>query len=121
MRKIHKTCAAAVLLFAGSVMAQGNKPINIVGFQDMSCGRWVASKDDEVARAQFISWFRGFMTGFNYASRDNQVSLDRMPDEDTLYLYVSKFCREEPLKLFTVAAFRLVNELAERPAGQRKR
>jgi len=65
-----------------------------MSFQDTSCGAWAKSAGNESVRAQYHYWFRGFVSGYNFANPGNQVSLDRMPDSATLDLYVDKYCRE---------------------------
>ena len=71
----------------------------------------------ESARAQYAYWFRGFVSGYNFGNPYNQVGLGRMPDLDTLALYIDKYCREKPLTPFTFAAFDLVRELRDRSEG----
>ncbi|MEI2740175.1 MAG: hypothetical protein V9F01_15480 [Chitinophagaceae bacterium] len=43
-------------------------PLKIVGFDDMSCRAWSASKADAEQRALYVSWVRGVLTGHNYAN-----------------------------------------------------
>jgi len=80
-------------------VGQGEPPIVILSFQDTSCGAWTKSAGERAVRAQY-----------HY-----QVGFERMPDSDTLALYIDKFCREKPLQSFTNAAFDLVEELRDKP------
>jgi len=84
-------------------------------FADTSCGTWVGSQHNVVTRAQYLYWFRGSVTGYNFGYPSNQVSLEAMPDLVTLALYVDKFCRENPLRPFIWAAPQLVREIRARP------
>ena len=81
----------------------------------MSCGVWVASSGNEFARAQYLSWFRGFVSGVNFADSKHQIGLAQMPSNETLSLYVDKYCRENPLSGFPGAAFQLVRDLRGQP------
>jgi hypothetical protein len=99
-------------------IAQGKALVQF-GYADTSCGTWVTSAGSEGRRAQYTSWFRGFVSGYNFGNPDNQVLLGRMPDEQTLSLYVDKFCRENPLSPFVGAAYKLVEELRDLPSASR--
>lgn len=90
-------------------------PFTMFSFEDTSCGTWMKSARDESARAQYVSWFRGFVSGYNHGRADNQVEGTRMPDSSTLVLYIDKFCREKPLSPFVGAAIELVKETRQRP------
>lgn len=98
-------------------VAQDRPIYNILSFRDTSCGAWMKSEGNEFERAQYGPWFRGFVSGYNFGNPNNQVALDRMPNNETLYLYVDRYCREKPLKPFVGAAFSLVEELREHPAS----
>lgn len=102
--------AFAALLCSQACLAQ-EPPIAIHSFQDTSCGAWNASASEPMARAQYLAWFRGFVSGFNFARPKHQVELDVMPNNETLSLFVDKYCREYPLNPFVSAAFPLVREL----------
>ena len=103
------------LICASTTALAQSGPIVVHSFEDTSCGAWVSSAQNSAVRAQYSSWFRGFVSGYNYGRPDSQVQLGRLPDPDTLALYVDKFCRENPLQPFFAAAFRLVDELRDRP------
>lgn len=102
---------AAILFCAAS--ATNAQQIAVFSYADSSCGAWARSATSESARAQYMSWFRGFVTGYNFANPENQVAMGRMPDGDTLALYIDKYCRENPLNPFVSAAFKLVEELRQ--------
>lgn len=106
------------LLLAGASYGAEDKrpPVSIFSYDDTSCGAWIKSANVEWARAQYLSWFRGFISGYNFGNPENQVQLERMPNADTLYLFVDKYCRENPLNPFVSAAFKLVEQLRDQPA-----
>ena len=61
MRKILPRLLLALcagLPAAGTLAA----PLNILGFDDMSCAAWNASKGDPDLRASYVVWVRGFLT-----------------------------------------------------------
>lgn len=88
-----------------------NRPFNVIGFNDMSCGAWTSSagKND---RDVYLFWIRGFVSGFNYAHPRKEISFQDMPNQETLALYVDKYCREKPLSPFIGASVELTKELS---------
>ena len=81
----------------------------------MACGTWAKSAQEPFTRAQYLWWIRGFVSGYNFGNPSNQIEIARMPNQETVALYVGKFCREKPLALFIGAAFELVKDLAPGP------
>lgn len=112
------TLALIALLFTNSLAAKEEPPLAMFYVGDVSCGAWVQSADNEMGRAQYIAWFRGFISGYNFGNPKNQVLLGSMPDSGTLVLYVDKYCRENPLKPFVGAAMDLVREVREEPKDE---
>ena len=102
-----------ILLTALCLYGTANsETITTYGFDDDSCGAWVKSEGNVPVRSLYYSWFRGFVTGHNYGNYANpkkQVRLERLSNE-TLQLYISKFCQDHPLDPFTFAAYHLVKE-----------
>ena len=112
MRFSKASFVALVLALASpSVVAQ--EGVSVSGFADMSCGAWSRSSSNQFARAQYLIWFRGFISGYNYGRPTGQVMPDRLPSNDTIELYVDKYCRDNPLAGFPAAAFKLVEELRD--------
>jgi hypothetical protein len=122
LSEIAKTTALAVVLssISWSTRAQ-DKPLVMFSYADTSCGAWSRSAGSAAGRAQYVSWFRGFVSGHNFGNPENQVQLGQMPDEETLYLYVDKYCRENPLSPFVSAAYKLVEELRPLSSGPTKK
>jgi len=108
--------AVAVVLTTSSSFGQSGG-IAVFSYQETSCGTWAESAASVDARAQYHSWFRGFVSGYNFGNPASQVRLARMPDQPTLFLFVDKYCREHPLNTFVGAAFELVKELRDPPAS----
>lgn len=118
MRATLRSALALLLLALPAALAQ-DRPVSVFSYEDTSCGAWVKSANVTWARAQYFSWFRGFVSGYNFGNPGNQVHLERMPNEQTLYLFIDKYCRENPLNPFVSAAFKLVEELRENPGPQK--
>jgi hypothetical protein len=93
-----------------------DRPIYLPSFNDTSCGTWAKANNTKnpVAQAQYYSWFRGFVSGYNFSNPNNQVLAEAMPNQETIKLFVDKFCRENPLLPFIDAAFQLVEDLKEK-------
>lgn len=100
----------ALLPFAASA---ANYKVAFFDYADSSCGAWVKSAGNEMERAQYHSWFRGFVSGYNFGNPGNQVPLQAVPNEETLYLFIDKYCQENPSNRFLSAAVKLVEELRE--------
>jgi hypothetical protein len=110
---LFKASGSRVLVASTATAAQ-DRPAAVFAFEDSSCGAWARSQGNEAPRAQYLYWFRGFVSGYNFGNPSNPVPLSAMPDPDTVALYVDKFCRENPLRPFFSAAFQLVRDTRER-------
>jgi len=105
----------AILLISMSspVFGQDNstrRMVTVFGYKDSSCSAWVKSHGHDPV---ISDWFHGFVSGYNFGNRDNQV-LGTLPNDETLFRYIDKFCRGNPRKDFTDAAMTLVQELREK-------
>jgi hypothetical protein len=105
--------AALCLVNFSTAAAQDVPDIAIFSFEDISCAAWTRSRGDEFLRAQYGTWFRGFVSGYNFGNPANQVHLGAMPDPAAVERYVDKFCRDNPLLSFVAAAVPLVQEIRE--------
>ncbi len=107
-----KCLGVAALCVANFSMAaaQDIPDIAIFSFEDISCAAWTRSRDDETVRTIYGTWFRGFVSGYNFGNSANQVPQDKMPDPPELFAYIDKYCRDNPLLSFVAAAGPLVQE-----------
>ena len=108
--KLMQTTALLLAAIAASNVGAA-VPLKIVGFDDMSCRAWSASKADAEQRALYVSWVRGVLTGHNYANQSQQVSAI---SSGTVEQYVNRYCTEKPLGNFSDAAFRLSDQFSGR-------
>src|ERR1700692_898838 len=114
--------SALCLVDFSTAVAQDAPDIAIFSFDDISCGAWTRSQGDEILRTRYGTWFRGFVSGYNFGNPANQVLLGAMPDPAAVALYVDRFCRDNPLLSFVAAAVPLVQEIREHrvPTPERK-
>lgn len=96
-----------------AAVAQDAPDIAIFSFEDISCAAWTRSQGDEILRAQYGTWFRGFVSGYNFGNPANQALLGAMPDPAAVAAYVDKYCRDNPLHSFVAAAVPLVQAIRE--------
>lgn len=103
-----------LLVFALSASAAGAAvPVKILGFDDMSCRAWAASKDDAEQRALYVAWVRGVLSGHNYANPGQQVAA---MSTGTVEQHINRYCSEKPLATFSDGAFRLSDQFSGRNA-----
>jgi len=84
---LFKASGSRVLVASTATVAQDRR-VALFSFEDTSCGAWARSQPDEVVRAQYLHWFSGFVSGYNFGNPSNQVPLSAMPNPDTVALYV---------------------------------
>ena len=110
--RMRKPVQLIVLLCAslavGSALAV---PINVLGFDDMSCTAWVNSKSDEDQRRSYLVWMRGVLTGHNYGQQSQQVSTI---SSGTIEMFVDRYCKLNPKDQFSEAVFRLSDQFSGR-------
>ena len=95
-------------MFAG-IAAASAAPLNVLGFDDMSCAAWGRSKSDPDQRAAYVVWIRGFLSGHNYALPSQQVST-----------ISNRYCASTPTGSFSDAAMRLSDQFSGRNQPIRK-
>jgi hypothetical protein len=105
--------AALCVVNFSMAAAQDVPDIAIFSFEDISCAAWTRSRDNETVRTIYGTWFRGFVSGYNFGNSANQVLLGKMPDPPELFAYVDKYCQNNPLLAFVAAAGPLVQEIRE--------
>ncbi len=85
--------------------------VKVLGFEDMSCSVWIGSKSDEDTRTLYLMWIRGVLTGHNYASQSQQVSV---VSNGTVEKFVDQFCSTNPKSQFSEAAFLMSDRFSGR-------
>ena len=100
-----------LLIFSQASLAK-DKSIPMFAFKDSSCGTWFKTK--EIYQQDYIFWFRGFVSGYNYGNGEYYIYVDKLPNQETIFLYVDKYCRDNPLNDFTVAMWKMIDELKQK-------
>ncbi|HEX6734971.1 MAG TPA: HdeA/HdeB family chaperone [Azonexus sp.] len=90
---------------------------NVLGFDDMSCAAWSASKGDSDQRAAYVVWVRGFLSGHNYALPKQQVSTI---SSGTIENHLNRYCASNPRGSFSDGAMRLSDQFSGRNQPVRK-
>ena len=111
MSKVTSLSAALFLLAGISTSHASPLPLTVVGFDDMSCRAWAASKSDPDLRKTQVAWVRGVLTGHNYAHQSQQVS---SVSSGTVENFVDRYCTEKPQGNFGDAAFRMSDRFSGR-------
>lgn len=107
-----------VLLGAGlTVGAVRAESVKMLGFDDMSCTAWAASKSDIDQRQAYLVWMRGVLTGHNYALQGQQVSTI---SSGTIENYIQRYCSSNPTGRFSDGIFRLSDQFSGRNQPIRK-
>ncbi len=99
------------------IAAASAAPLNVLGFDDMSCAAWNGSKSDPDQRAAYVVWVRGFLSGHNYALPGQQVSTI---SSGTIENHISRYCTSSPNGSFSDAAMRLSDQFSGRNQPVRK-
>jgi hypothetical protein len=80
-----------VFAFSQTVLASGARTVLRPG--DNSCGSWVEARQENRMLIQY--WYIGFISGINMVSEKNHLA---KIDAASAYLWMDKYCRENPLK-----------------------
>ncbi len=113
-RSVRLVAVLGACLAAASVQAN---PVKMLGFDDMSCTAWVASKNDIDQRQAYLVWMRGVLTGHNYALPSQQVSTI---SSGTIENYIHRYCTTNPTGQFSDGIFRLSDQFSGRNQPIRK-
>jgi len=63
----------------------------------VSCGEWIsARKEDRIMVAAFEFWIIGYITAFN-AQKPDVYNIMGSTDTRSVYLWMDKYCRENPI------------------------
>lgn len=117
---MNRPTLTRLILAAGASLTMASAsaaPLNLLGFDDMSCATWSKSKDDPDQRAAYVVWVRGFLSGHNYALPNQQVSSF---SSGTLELKLNQYCSRNPTGQISDAAMRMSDELSGRNQPIRK-
>ena len=93
-----------VFAFSQTVLAAGSRtvlyPVN------SSCGDWVEARQKNQNSIQL--WYLGFISGINFRAKDDLLS---EVNAASAYLWMDKYCQENPLKTVVQGSVKLLDEL----------
>jgi len=91
-------------------------PIVLTGGGTISCGKWISVVDakDEIQMQISIQWVAGYTGAYNwYRAQDDKQTITQ-PDLETISLWLTTYCRNNPTDLIVNAAAALVQHLGGR-------
>lgn len=94
------------ITISGAVHAQ-DRPFQSYG--SLNCGDFMAQPDNAFTNAAAGNYVRGLMTGYNMATSKTQVTTPLT--DNTVSLWMQKYCRENPLNGIREGALKLHWEL----------
>ena len=100
-RVIICLCAFA---FSQTVLAAGSK--TVLHLVNSSCGDWVEARQKNQNSIQL--WYLGFISGINFRAKDDLLS---EVNAASAYLWMDKYCQENPLKTVVQGSVKLLDEL----------
>ncbi|MBS1161191.1 MAG: hypothetical protein H6R15_3610 [Proteobacteria bacterium] len=110
--KIARIAQTLLAIAAGlSIGMARAAPLNVLGFDDMSCAAWNKAKGDQEQRTAYIVWIRGFLSGHNYALPNQQVSTI---SSGTIEVNINSYCSATPAGSFSDGAMRLSDQFSGR-------
>ena len=100
-------------LAGGAAQAQSSSgQFTLSGAGTTSCGNYIAASSNDNVSAFYVSWAQGFLSGMNMGyGRAAKREFVGLPDNDTIKLYLDKYCRNNPLKTPLDGALALYDEI----------
>ena len=111
MKRLSLIVLVLSFAFTTSVMAVDNDDYyTTVGA--ISCGNWSKSRGgaQDLVRAVCYNWIFGYLTAFNKKTPD-VYSILGSTDNESVYLWMDKYCHENPLDNLAVGMEFLTTEL----------
>lgn len=108
----------AVLLFTALLFCLSSLAQNVTVKGTYSCGFYVKSR--ELGSTSSPSWLLGFLSGAN-VYKPHKVDLLKNVDSDSLFLWMDKYCKDNPLEFIEDGAKLLLNELHQKTVNSNKK
>ena len=117
---IQGSAVGFLLLLHPSVScSQTNRFVDVQGMGVQNCGQYVEHRRNGSPLLQqlYSQWAQGFISGYNVGTpfsgeeKGFRRSAVRVPDEETIWLFLDNFCRNRPLDLVANGAVSLIREL----------
>jgi len=83
-----------------------------ISIDDYSCGQWVEDSKKEGGWGETVlrNWIKGFITAYNLQTPDVYNILGST-DMKSIYLWMNKYCHENPLGTLVAGMSKLTKEL----------
>jgi hypothetical protein len=98
---------------AGQANAGAAGTATTYGAGTESCGKWVASGNDDVWHHLQLNWVLGWISAAGHYNVHGNL---KETDSDAISAWVDNYCKEHPLDDISEAAAALVRELAKHKA-----
>lgn len=102
---------ALVLLTPSLVTAQDGPALSGAGA--LSCGKLLDQSENLYAKSFHMHWAQGFLSGLNLAGATIGKEPVALPDAESIFAYVSNYCRQHPLQSAGIGSVVLYRELRE--------
>jgi hypothetical protein len=86
-----------------------------------SCGKYLDQQNNEVGKLLHIAWAQGWISGVNFSIMKSGKKPPRFPDPETIQLYISNYCKKNPLNYSFQGLLELFDELNAREEDTRKK
>ena len=83
----------------------------VLGYGTNSCGSYVATRSQPVARDVYITWLTGFLTEFNISNRQGILDASAHTDGLGIQAWLDTYCTANPLVPFATASLALLADL----------
>jgi len=106
-------CAALVTFRPGALAVDAEGNYKTIG--NRSCGQWVSARKEgnpaeRIEHLAITGWIGGYLTAYNNHTQ-NVYGITGRVDLDGIYLWIDKYCRENPLRGINNAMDQLIFEL----------
>jgi len=108
-----KLCILIVLMLLPQI-AFAQEKFKISGAGVLSCGKFLEQADNSYAKDLHIQWAQGFLSGLNAGAQIEGAEMVSLPDAESIWAYLTNYCRQSPLKTPFSGNLALYKELQER-------
>lgn len=108
-----KKLITALALAAAAMSAQAGEPTGNTVFGQPSCGDWLAPSHT-VSEVRMDAWMVGYMSGLNANETDIKADVLGNVDVPSMRVYITNYCRRNPLDKVGKAANALYLDLIRR-------
>jgi len=103
-----------VILALASVSAQAQRPNgNMIGPGTVTCGEYAQdrARGNPGQMLQYPAYAQGYLSAWNRHSSTQYAQIESIPKYDTIYLFMDRYCRDNPLDIVQNAIDALLADL----------